>query len=79
MIAAAFFLGTVIGIAAMILLALYLAAQPKPENKPQPTGIAVAGISMNGSSGSSIDRHSEYLLKKALSNADLQKIFETRH
>jgi hypothetical protein len=55
MIAAAFFIGAVFGAAAMILCGLYLVAKPKTQTRPQPSGIAAVGVSMNGNSGVSID------------------------
>jgi hypothetical protein len=52
---ATLFVGAMIGAATMILIGLWLGTRPKPENKPQPSGIAAVGVSMSGKPDTRVD------------------------
>jgi hypothetical protein len=55
MTVAIFFAGTLTGVAAMILLALWLVARKPKTEAPQRNGIAATSVSLNGNSGESMD------------------------
>jgi hypothetical protein len=78
---AIFFAGTLTGVAAMILLALWLAARPKTEAGPQHNGIAATSVSLSGNSGESMDAHHDRLLRQVLKQASDGRLYEikTRH
>ena len=64
---AGFFAGAVTSIAATILLALYLAARPKTEARPQ-HGVATTSVSLIGKGGMDIDAFQARQLNEALKN-----------
>jgi hypothetical protein len=78
---AAIFLAFISGIAGTLLFAMWFAARPETEARPQHNGIAATSVSLNGNSGESMDAHHARLLNETLTKIGEQKLFEirTRH
>jgi hypothetical protein len=77
---AGIFLGVMIGVASMLLLAMYLANKPKTETKPATTFSAV-GVDLSGNTAS-MESHHAKMLENVLRSASDHKLwerFQTRH
>jgi hypothetical protein len=64
--AAAFFLGVIVGVIGMCIVAMRLATN-KPQDKPQ-HGVATTSVSLSGYSDTRIDAHSARQLADVLRN-----------
>jgi hypothetical protein len=82
MIAASVFLGFVLGVAVMILVALWLAAKPKTEANPATSTFSALGMDISGQS-TTMEATNARLLENVLRSASDHKLWEvtfpTRH
>lgn len=69
MIAAAFFLGTLVGVAGTLLFAVWLAARPKTTDKPQHQPTAI-GLDMNNKGGVSLDSYHAKLMTEVIKHLE---------
>jgi hypothetical protein len=82
-IAASFFFGVIVGAALLILVALWLAARPKPEQETHQRGVSAVSVSMGGNQQPAEVQIDKQILTKILKAYGADKFFElppmTRH